>query len=139
MDGERIKCRFCTIIVKIEPDQLRVVSPSTELYDGSSHRLAFMFSPESGSLSVGSPLMSPITSATTTSLNNVKSIHSSWNMQVGCSSSRLGSARLLMTQSRYFRLPSTLSKPVTQAGFEYVDDWKKDVGYEEEPPMERVE
>ncbi|KAL2474081.1 zinc finger CCCH domain-containing protein 20-like [Forsythia ovata] len=107
--------------------------------DGLPYRLAFMSSPESLP-------MSPITLATNTSvsslsrslgsnsinemitylrqlqLNKVKSIHSSWNLQVRCSFSGLGSPWLSMTQSGYFSLPSTLTKPVTQVDFGYVDD-----------------
>ncbi|KAL2536963.1 Uncharacterized protein Fot_18354 [Forsythia ovata] len=44
-----------------------------------------------------------------------------------------------MTQPGYFSLPSTITKPMTQAGFGYVDDLENDVGYEEEPSIERVE
>ncbi|KAL2547901.1 Zinc finger CCCH domain-containing protein 49 [Forsythia ovata] len=159
-DGLNCKRKVC--FFAHSPDQLRVVSPRTESYDGSPHRLAFMSSPESGSPPTESPPMSPITPATATSvnslsrslgsnsinemiaslrqlqLNKVKSIPS-WNLQVGCSSSGLGSPRLPMTQSGYFSLPSTPTKPVTRAGFGYVDDWENDVGYEEDPPMERVE
>ncbi|CAA3012007.1 zinc finger CCCH domain-containing 20-like [Olea europaea subsp. europaea] len=155
-DGLNCKRRVC--FFAHSADQLRVLSPRAESYDGSPHRLAFIPSPDSGSPPTESPPMSPMTPAATTSmsslnrslgsnsinetiaslrqlqLNKVKSIPSSWNLQVGCSPSGLGSPRVSVTRPGCLSLPSTPTKPLSRAGFR----WDKDVGYEE-PPMERIE
>ncbi|CAI9100498.1 OLC1v1037614C1 [Oldenlandia corymbosa var. corymbosa] len=70
-DGMNCKRRVC--FFAHSPDQLRVLSPRAESYDGSPHRLAFdgsfskalqfMSSPESGSPPSESPPMSPLTTA----------------------------------------------------------------------------
>ncbi|XP_022842571.1 zinc finger CCCH domain-containing protein 20-like [Olea europaea var. sylvestris] len=160
-DGLNCKRRVC--FFAHSTDQLRVLSPRAESYDGSPHRLAFMSSSDSGSPPTESPPMSPMTSATATSisslsrslgsnsinemiaslrqlqLNKVKSIPPSRNLQVGCSSSGLGSPRFPITRPGCFSLPTTPTKSLTRASLGYADPWEKDVGYEEEPAMERIE
>ncbi|CAI9779900.1 unnamed protein product [Fraxinus pennsylvanica] len=156
-DGLNCKRRVC--FFAHSADQLRILSPRAESYDGSPHRLAFTSSPDSGSPPTESPPMTPATATSMSSLSRslgsnsihemiaslrqlqlskVKSIPS-WNLQVGCSSSGLGSPRFPITRPGHFSLPSTPTKPVPRTGFGYADAWEKDVGYEEEPSMERIE
>ncbi|KAK4432942.1 Zinc finger CCCH domain-containing protein 20 [Sesamum alatum] len=137
-DGMNCKRRVC--FFAHSPDQLRVLSPRAETYDGSPRRLAFLSSPEPVSPPSESPPMSPMTptsinemvaSMRQLQLNKVKSMPSSW----------LGSAsspRLKMTPPGYFSLPTTPTRTVTRPGISYFDTWDSPQQGEEEP-MERVE
>ncbi|XP_059634870.1 zinc finger CCCH domain-containing protein 20 [Cornus florida] len=146
------------------PEELRVLSPrtpgSTETYDGSPHRLAlegscakglaFMSSPESVSPPSESPPMTNLLSRSLGSnsineivaslrqlqLSKVKSMPSSWGLQMGTSG--FGSPRLSNTRPGFCSLPSTPTRAVTQPGIGYLDLWDKEC-CEEEPVMERVE
>ncbi|KAK6151895.1 hypothetical protein DH2020_014530 [Rehmannia glutinosa] len=136
-DGMNCKRRVC--FFAHSPDQLRVLSPRAESYDGSPHRLAFVSPPESVSPPTESPPMSPMTASTVNEmvaslrqlhLNKVKSMPSSW--LTGCSS-----PRLKMNTTGYFSLPTTPTRAVTRPGVGYFDAW--DNAQCEEEPMEMVE
>ncbi|XP_010526424.1 PREDICTED: zinc finger CCCH domain-containing protein 20-like [Tarenaya hassleriana] len=66
-------------------------------------------------------------------LNKVKSLPSSWNTQVRCYPSGLGSPRDPVVGLGFWSLPTTPTRP----GIGYMDKWNK--GMTEEPAMERVE
>ncbi|KAL2500990.1 Zinc finger CCCH domain-containing protein 49 [Forsythia ovata] len=155
-DGMNCKRRVC--FFAHSPDQLRVLSPQAESYDGGSpHRLAFMSSSDSGSPTTESPPMSPMTNSANNlsrslgsssinemvaslrklQLNQVKSMPSPLNRQVGCSSG-LGSLAFPMSRPGYFSLPTTPTRAVSRPGIGYFDAWDENDG-SEEPMMERVE
>ncbi|KAL0345145.1 UNVERIFIED_CONTAM: Zinc finger CCCH domain-containing protein 20 [Sesamum radiatum] len=138
-DGMNCKRRVC--FFAHSPDQLRVLSPRAETYDGSPRRLAFMSSPEPVSPPSESPPMSPMTPTSINEmvasmrqlhLNKVKSMPSSW---LASSSS---SPRLKMTPPGYFSLPTTPTRTVTRPGISYFETWDSPQ-QEEEEPMEMVE
>ncbi|PIN14151.1 CCCH-type Zn-finger protein [Handroanthus impetiginosus] len=137
-DGMNCKRRVC--FFAHSPDQLRVLSPRAESYDGSPHRLAFMSSPESVSPPAESPPMSPMTGNSVNEmvaslrqlhLTKVKSMPTSW--LGGCSS-----PRMKMTLPGYFSTPSTPTRAVPRPGIGYFDAWDSPQ-QEEEEPVEIVE
>ncbi|KAI7989260.1 Zinc finger CCCH domain-containing protein 20 [Camellia lanceoleosa] len=141
-DGSNCRRRVC--FFAHSPDQLRVLSSRTpglpESYDGSPQRLAFMSSPESVSPPSESPPLSPslgsnsinemVLSLRQLQLNKVKSMPSSWGLQM--SGSGFGSPRLSMTRPTFCSLPSTPTRTPTRKVIGPFD-------LEEEPVMERVE
>ncbi|CAK9175113.1 unnamed protein product, partial [Ilex paraguariensis] len=169
-----LNCRRRVCFFAHSPDQLRVLSPRTESYDGLSPRnesydgsplrlalegsckkgLTFISSPESVSPSTESPPMTPmytnslsrslgsnsidemVVSLRHLQLNKVKSMPSSWGLQV--SSSGVGSLRVPINRSGFCSLPSTPTRAMTRFGFGHFDLRDKD-GCEEEQVMERVE
>lgn len=162
-DGLNCKRRVC--FFAHSPDQLRVLSPRVDSYDGSPHRLAFegktlhfLSSPESGSPPSESPPMSPMTASNSINslsrslgsnsineivaslrqlqLNKVKSMPSSWGLQIN--SPGVGSPRVGLARPGFCSLPSTPTRAVARPGIGYFDAWDKS-GCEEEPLMERVE
>lgn len=165
-DGLNCKRRVC--FFAHSPEQLRVLSPRADSYDGSPHRLAlegsfgkvlqFMSSPESGSPSSESPPMSPMTSSASMSSmsrsvgsNSVSEIMASLRqlqlnkVQSMPSSWALqagglgsGTPRMVMTRPGSYSLPSTPTRTVARNGMRCFDTWDKG-GCEEEPMMERVE
>ncbi|XP_071911068.1 zinc finger CCCH domain-containing protein 20-like [Coffea arabica] len=165
-DGLNCKRRVC--FFAHSPEQLRVLSPRADSYDGSPHRLAlegsfgkalqFMSSPESGSPPSESPPMSPMTTSTSMSSlsrslgsNSVSEIMASLRqlqlnkVQSVPSSWALqaggpgsGTPRVVMTRPGSYSLPSTPTRTVARNGMRYFDNWDKGGG-EEEPMMERVE
>ncbi|KAL1554990.1 zinc finger CCCH domain-containing protein 20-like [Salvia divinorum] len=134
-DGMSCKRRVC--FFAHAPEQLRVLSPRAESYDGggsSSHgRFAFIASPESASPPMTeSPPMSPTVSEMVASLrqlqlNKVKSMPSSW--LGGCPS-----PRMKVVPPGYFSVPTTPTRAVGRPGLGYIETWES-----EEEPMERVE
>lgn len=165
-DGRNCKRRVC--FFAHSPDQLRVLSPRADSYDGSPHRLAFeascgktlhfMSSPESGSPPSESPPMSPMT--TSNSMNSLsRSLGSNSINEIVASLRQLqlnkvksmpsswglqmnspgvGSPRLGMPRPGFCSLPSTPTRTVGRPGMGCFDAWEKG-GCEEEPVMERVE
>ncbi|OMO67350.1 Zinc finger, CCCH-type [Corchorus capsularis] len=158
-DGPGCRRRVC--FFAHTPDQLRVVN-SADSYDGSSpsgaKTLTFWSSPGSPPVSPraeSSPPVSPMAQTLSRSLGSasinemvaslrnlqlgkVKSMPSSWNAQVGCSSpSSFGSPRGPVIRPGFCSLPSTPTQNLTRPGIGYLDFW--DEGCEEEPVMERVE
>ncbi|XP_057768333.1 zinc finger CCCH domain-containing protein 20-like [Salvia miltiorrhiza] len=134
-DGVSCKRRVC--FFAHAPEQLRVLSPRADSYDGSassSHsRFPFIASPESPSPPAAeSPPMSPtvnemVASLRQLQLNKVKSMPSSW----------LGSCpspRLKVAPPGYFSVPTTPTRAVARPGLGYFEAWDC-----EEEPMERVE
>ncbi|KAL3829952.1 hypothetical protein ACJIZ3_018754 [Penstemon smallii] len=133
-DGMNCTRRVC--FFAHSPDQLRVLSPRAESYDGSPHRLAFMSSPEAESPLAESQPMSPsvnqmVASLRQLQLNKIKSVPNSW---VGGSSPRMN----LINPPGFFSLPNTPTRSVTRPGIGYFDAWDNAVN-DEEPVMERVE
>lgn len=133
-DGMSCRRRVC--FFAHSPDQLRVLSPRSEPYDGSSPRgrLAFITPPESVSPTAESPPLSPSVSEMVASmrqlqLNKVKSMPSSW--LGGSPSPRL---KLAAPPPGYFSMPTTPTRSVTRPGLGYFDAVESD-----EPMMERVE
>ncbi|KAF7148669.1 hypothetical protein RHSIM_Rhsim03G0235400 [Rhododendron simsii] len=141
-DGSNCRRRVC--FFAHSPDQLRVLSPGSghvESYDGSPHRLAMesscgrvgsCLSPESPpvsdslSRSLGSNSLSVMVRRL--QLNKVKSMPSSWGVQ-------MGSPRFALTRPVFSSLPTT---PTNRIGsFDHFE--KVGSGSEEEPVMERVE
>lgn len=133
-DAMNCKRRVC--FFAHSTDQLRVLSPRAESYDGSPHaRLPFMSAPEPVSPPTESPPMSPMTANSVNEmvaslrqlqLNKVKSMPSSW----------LGncpSPRLKVGPPGYFSLPTTPTRAVARPGLGYFD------ACESEEAMERVE
>ncbi|KAH7853785.1 hypothetical protein Vadar_006546 [Vaccinium darrowii] len=150
-DGPNCTRRVC--FFAHSPDQLRVLSPGSghvESYDGSPRRLAMesgrglSLSPESPqardslSRSLGSYSISEmVASLRLSQLNKVKSMPSSWGVQMG-----LGSPRLGMTRPVFSSLPSTPTGAMSLNGIGSFDGFKKGgsrAGSDEEPVMERVE
>ncbi|GAV62171.1 zf-CCCH domain-containing protein [Cephalotus follicularis] len=158
-DGPNCRRRVC--FFAHSPDQLRVLSPrglnSAESY---AKTLSFLPSSPTGSISppeAVSPPMSPITQSLNRSvgsnsinemvaslrnlqLSKVKSLPSSWNMQVPSASpsSVFGSPRGSMLRPGFCSLPTTPTRAPARAGLGYPDFF--DMGCcEEEPAMERVE
>ncbi|KAI3443682.1 hypothetical protein Pfo_000347 [Paulownia fortunei] len=138
-DGMNCKRRVC--FFAHSPDQLRVLSPRAEPYDGLPHPIAFQSSPEYESSSTESPPISPIpatsfnelvASLRQLQLNKVKSMPSSSWMGGG------SSPRVKMTRPGYLSLPTTPTRAVIRTGIGYFDAWD-DAQCEEEPVMERVE
>nr|GMC63517.1 zinc finger CCCH domain-containing protein 20-like [Ipomoea batatas] len=162
-DGLNCKRRVC--FFAHSPEQLRVLSPRYESYDGSPHRFGFdaaktihfVSSPESGSPPSESPPLSPMTAANSVNslsrslgsnyvsdmvaslrqlqLNKVKSMPSSWTVQIG--SPVHGSPVLPVTRPGFRSLPSTPTQCIPRSHF---DLWEESLREEEdEIPMERVE
>ncbi|KAA8523207.1 hypothetical protein F0562_009630 [Nyssa sinensis] len=117
--------------------------------------LAFMSSQESESVSPPSesPPVSPMANSMSPSLgshsinemvaslrqlqlNKVKSMPSSWGLQIG--GSGFGSPRLSISRPGFCSLPSTPTRALTRPGIGYSDVWDR-ACCEEEPVMERVE
>lgn len=163
-DGLNCKRRVC--FFAHSPEQLRVLSPRCESYDGSPQRFGFdgscaktihfVSSPESGSPPSESPPMSPMTAANSLSrslgsnyinemvaslrqlqLNKVKSMPSSWTVQIG--SPAHGSPALPVTRPGFCSLPSTPTQCMTRSGACHFDLWDESFREEDEIPMERVE
>ncbi|CAK9136285.1 unnamed protein product [Ilex paraguariensis] len=160
-DGQHCRRRVC--FFAHSPDQLRVLSPRSDSYDGSPHRFAlegscakgltFMSSSDSVSPPTESPPMSPmgtsslsrslgsnsinemVTSLRQLQLNKVKSIPSSWTLQMG---SAMGSPRVPMNRPGFCSLPSTPTRALTRIGMGQFDLLEMG-GREGEPLMERVE
>lgn len=131
-DGMNCTRRVC--FFAHSPDQLRVLSPRSESYDGSPRRLAFMSSPESVSPPSESPPISPnpinetVAALRQLRLSKIKSMPPSW---LGGGSS----PRLKMTLPGFFSTPTTPTRSSTQRGLGYFDPWE----VEEEEGFERVE
>lgn len=150
-DGVNCTRRVC--FFAHTPEQLRVLSPrtpgsgsgTTDSYDGSPRRLNFIPDPVSFSDS-DSPPLSPLSKSLGSNsvsemvaslrqlqINNVKSVPSSWGLQMGYPSPRLSFAR-----PGFCSLPSTPTRTVTRPLSGFSDIWEKEE-FEEEPVMERVE
>ncbi|KAJ4952864.1 hypothetical protein NE237_029696 [Protea cynaroides] len=71
-------------------------------------------------------------------LSKVKSVPSSWGVQMGCG---FGSPRGSTLRPGFYSLPSTPTQAPTRggSGTSYLDIWEKGCAVEEEPSMERVE
>lgn len=145
-----VGCRRRVCFFAHTPEQLRVVSPHTDSYDGSSLKSlpAFFSSPSEASTPPSeSPPMSPMDGSLSRSVGSVSvsdmltSLRrlqlnktpamvtpSPWNLQMGRS--------LASPRSGFYSLPSTPTRPVTRGGVGFSEIWEEE---EEEPVMERVE
>lgn len=152
-DGLNCKRRVC--FFAHSPEQLRVLSPRADAYGfeaSCAKTLHFVSSPESASPPSESPPMSPMNSLSRSlgtnsindmvaslrqlQLNKVKSMPSSWSLQMG--SPVLGSPRLPLSRSGFCSLPTTPTRSLGRPGVCNFDMWEKGL-CEEEVPMERVE
>ncbi|KAL5768698.1 hypothetical protein ACOSP7_015244 [Xanthoceras sorbifolium] len=149
-DGPACKRRVC--FFAHTPDQLRILpQQSPRSIDASScaMSLPFLSSPESISPPMSPRAESPMSQSLGSSsinemvaslrnlqLGKVKSLPSSWNKQIGCSSG-YGSPRGSVLRPGFYSLPSTPTKTPTRPGIGYLDFF--DESCEEEPVMERVE
>ncbi|CAH9053359.1 unnamed protein product [Cuscuta epithymum] len=159
-DGVLCQRRVC--FFAHSPEQLRILSPRGDAYDGSPRKYGFdgsggrhpHFVPlsDSGSPPPESPPLSPVNAASSghslsrspindvmaslrqMQLNKVKSMPSSWGVQMG-SSPVLGSPRLHISGSGFGSLPNT---PTRRSGVCHFELWDEGSGLEEYP-MERVE
>ncbi|XP_061994482.1 zinc finger CCCH domain-containing protein 20-like [Rosa rugosa] len=149
--------------LRVLPQQSPRGSTSAESYDGSPLRQAmeaaslgkgmpFMSSPPPSISPDDSPPVSPMTRSVSRSLGSssinemvaslrnlqlgkVKSLPTSWNVQVG--SPGFVSPRGSMLRPGFCSLPSTPTRIPTRSAIGFLDFC--DEGCEEEPPMERVE
>ncbi|MBA0636636.1 hypothetical protein Godav_028952 [Gossypium davidsonii] len=153
-DGTSCRRRVC--FFAHTPEQLRVVS-SVDSYDGSpssAKTLSFSGSPPMSPRAEPSPPISPMAQSLNRSLasasineavasmrnlqlGKVKSLPSSWNVQVGCCSPAFGSPRGAVIRPSFCSLPSTPTQNLTRPAVGHLDFW--DEACEEEPQMERVE
>ena len=156
-DGQACRRRVC--FFAHTPEEVRVLSPRAscqtrspgDSYDGSPRRLCFEaecspnesppLSPmavSSLSRSLGSSSIGEmVASLRQLQLNKVKSIPTSWALQMGGGSPGSGLSRV-----GFSSLPNTPTRSVTRPRSGYSDFWEKmklDEEVEEEPVMERVE
>ncbi|KAI3782824.1 hypothetical protein L2E82_12881 [Cichorium intybus] len=146
-----VNCRRRVCFFAHTPEQLRVLSPHTDSYDGSSLKgfPPFFSSPsETSTPPSESPPMSPMDSSLSRSLGSVSvndmlsslrrlqlnnktpSMPTTWSLQMGMT--------LPSPRSGFYSLPSTPTRPVTRPGLGFSDIWEEGC-VEEEPVMERVE
>ncbi|XP_057968989.1 zinc finger CCCH domain-containing protein 20-like [Malania oleifera] len=109
-------------------------SPASVSPPSDSPPMSPMTHPLSGSLGSNS-INEMVASLRNLQLHRMKSVPSSWGVQVG--SPGFGSPRGPIIRPGSYSLPSTPTRAPARPGLSYLDFW--DEGCEEEPAMERVE